>query len=298
LKVAALYAVICLVALVGLAKVQLGWQPDFVAVWDLRSKLYLDGVFAFPAFISCMGLAGALPVARLPRRLQPFPGAMALSILSLILIGIVELSATSDATEVRHNLLRAAGFGVGLGLFLGVVQGFSPKEKGEDNSLTDWQRHSLVIGMMAAAVLVGLILLMQTRPRDDGNYEEFARLGGSDEYLSIGARTPPLVDESFGLVRISNSAGSNVLVLENSEWPAFAKLWVKARQMRSATWQPAGETSDTTGSDRATISVSGGPGVRFRISSPHSPTVIYHVPPSDIPRLDSAISKTGDRLGS
>lgn len=296
MRLAAFYAAVCLSALAGFAAVQLGWQPNFVAVWDTRSLLYLDGLFAFPAFISCMAAAAALPVDRMPRRLQALPVALTLCILSLTLVGLVQLSASSDASEIRQNLLRSIGFGVGLGLVLGIIQGFSPKEEKEDDSLSDWQRHALVIGMMAAVVLVGLFLLVQTRPRDDGKYEEFASLGTLDRHLDIGVKTAPLTDDSYGIVRISDPARSNLLVLEKSEWPTFANLWAKARGIRSTSWKAAGEAGDTVASDRATISLSGGPGVRLRISSPHSPTMTYDVTPADVPRVDAAISETGKRL--
>ncbi|CAN5582721.1 hypothetical protein BH10PSE5_BH10PSE5_23660 [soil metagenome] len=255
------------------------------------------GLFAIPAFLSGFALAGAIPVARLPIRLQAFPAAITYSVICFVLLGITNLSAASDVVEIRHGLLRSAAFGGGLGLVLGAITSFAPKDEKPDDSLADWQRHLLVIGSMASVVLVGVFLLAQPRPRDDGRYEEFARLGGSERYFAVGARTPPLTDESFGVVQISDPVGSNVLVLENSEWPAFAQLWMKAREIRSTSWQPAGETSDTVGSDKATVAVSGGPGVRFKISSPHSPTLIYEVAPSEIPRLDAAITKTGQRLG-
>lgn len=296
MRLAAFYAAVCLAALIGLAAVRLGWQPDFIAVWDARSRQILNWFFLIPILIGAVGLSETLPKFELPKRLTAVPSATTVLLPIVLVLGLLELSPDSSGAEILMALFKWGCAAIFISVVTGIAQSFESKPEPIDSPDTR-SRHAFLVGAIAVVLIGGVLLLSEVRARDDGGYEEFARLGEPDLHLAVGVRTAPLWGDSYAVLRIYGAQDGNGLVLEHDEWPAVAELWTKARQMRSTGWQVAGETHDTVMSDSTTLRVSGGPGVRLRMSSPHSPTMTYEVAPADIPRLDAAISKTGQRLG-
>lgn len=297
MRLAAFYAAACFAALAGLSAVQLGWQPEFVAVWDSRSRLYLNGLFAIPAFLFALALSDAVPTSRLPERLRSFPGALLFLGPVFLMVGIVELSPLSDSAEIRHELTRSTAYGLATGLLVGLIYAIWPPKKDGD-APKEGLRHGLVIGMAVAAMVVLLLLLMQTRPRDDGKFEESVRFGTSEAQLVVGTYSAVLGGGRYGTLRIRQGEAQNLLIMEGAEWQTLVEVWRKAQAAQSTSWRVVGEAHDTAPSEHAKISLAAGRGVRFTIQSRNSPTVSYQLAPSDMAAFDAAMTSIEPSLNN
>jgi len=291
MRLAIFYAAAYLATMVGFASVQLGWRPDFVATWDGRSRVYLDLVCLVLALSAAAGLSALAPKVRFPKLLRALPGTMAILGTAFTMLGLLALSPASSANEIQSKMTWSIGAGIAVGFVTGLIASFETNlRKSEAPAEDPKPNHAILIGLMGVGSAVGFALLLTPRARDDGKFHEYGRFSGAEGDVVLGVASPPLMGDRYGVLKLTDRRGSNSLILESNEWRDFKSLWSKAERAQSGDWRAIGEVHDTEPSDPARVAVSAGTGVRFVVSSPHSPTVTSDLAPSEFRRFDAALA--------
>lgn len=295
MRLAPLHLAICLGALVGLYAIQLGWRPGFVAVWDVRSKLYLDALFGGLAFLSALGVA---PEPNRPKtsRWGEVPRTILALTLWALIMGAVYVNEGDPRSEVLRVVTIWAAGGAGVGLLLGFSASFEVNEPRTPPTLKGWRAEAMLFALYAGVIVVMAFLLVQHRPEDNGTRREYANLETQGYDLTVFVWAAPITDDEFGSLRIRNATRSDALLLDPEEWPELQRLWTQARKSQGPAWRRVGEMHDTGPGEISRLTLDAGPGVRLTLQSDRGDPIRFEVKPVDLQKVDDALAQAGKDL--
>lgn len=288
MRLAAVYSCVLATALGAWAAVQFDWRPPGAAVWDTRAVLYLGGVCAFAAWVSAGGLVALTPWRRLPPRLRYAPAMAAFTVPSLIMLRTLALTPASGAVEILATVAQGLVVGAAAALALGVLCSVTPPRQEESAPAL----HGRLLGTLAFVAVAGAVLLATPREREDPEFQPFAAFDGPAGRLEIGVSALQLVDAELGVLRITQDGRTNALVLAPDEWDELVRLAGEARRAGARGLA----IGDRHPSDPGRLTLAGGEGVRFTLSSRRGPTVAYDLAKSDYAAFDAGAVLVSDDL--
>lgn len=292
------FAIALTAAIAGWMAVQYHWAPPFVPQWDSRAHLEFALASGVIALISGVGLASQTPWQHLPRRLRFVPVSLGLFVPLFLFLGILDLSPAAPLTEAVVVLLPYGIFGFVVAAVIGVSSGMGKPTAEEDaaaqRSPTTVARYLFLL--LAAAFVVGSVVLLTPRARDDIRIEPFESFSHSDTQLTAGLSKGAWQDDAFAMIKITDHGKTNSLVMERSEWRSLIEAWNKAKRASSAKWSLAAAVADTTPADPCRMEFWAGPGVRLVIMSPQGPTVRFQLAPNEVERFGRALLRIQQNL--
>ncbi|GAA0586315.1 hypothetical protein [Rhizomicrobium electricum] len=294
------FAVGLAVALGAWIAVQYNWVPPFVAVWDARALQEFRLAAGAIAIISGAGISSQTPWQRLPRWLRFVPVNVGVFVPLLMFLGTADLSPAVPFADATGILLVYAGFGVGMAAVIGVSSGFGKPSPEEDTAVQRSPKkvtRYLFLALVATCV-IGAVVLLTPRARDDIKLEPFETLKHADTQLTVGVSKGAWQDDAFGVIRIVDQGKTNSMVLEASEWNSLVVACNKAKPTPSAAWTLAAVVADTTPSDPARMELWAGPSVRLIIKSPHGPTVRFQLAPNEFEQFGLSLTRVQQKVHS
>ena len=147
--------------------------------------------------------------------------------------------------------------------------------------------------LLGALVTSGLAASLIAGPASAGSLDVIASFTAKASQLDVATFTDPNQKSTVGLLSISHS---NAIALGADRWKSLVELVHKAAAATApAAWTEVGSIKDVS-KDVATLTVSGGPGLRFVISSAKGGTVTHILPKADIARLEKTLLQVSDSL--
>ncbi len=150
----------------------------------------------------------------------------------------------------------------------------------------------------SAALLIASLAFMASPVRAEGKLEIVEKFAKGNTELSVAHFTDPSLEKSkskVGLIGIA-SPSRNSFAFDQAEWAKLIELCDKAIRTKSTGWTQIGSMTETGTEDVSQLTVSGGPGISFVISSPKAGTVSYVIATGDVPRLKKGLVQVRDYL--
>lgn len=146
---------------------------------------------------------------------------------------------------------------------------------------------------MAWTIVLCLTLFASAPALADGLQNVGTYHDGNSEFVidsySKGAVTVGLIGLDDNNLKVSYA-------FDKTDWPAFYRLWQKARAMSSDKLQTAGSVTETGSATLCIVALAGGPGIRITIVDPTRGAVTVLLQPSDVDAFEANLLSVAGTL--
>lgn len=292
MRVAALFGAAAIATASATVAVNIGVHPQ-PPVWDERAAITTHLALWIVLTALSLGMAQALPAPALPRRLATLPGVAGLIIPSFFVLAATALSGGMPTPAVATKLATGIATGVGLSFVLAFLNSFLPPSEHEAPADSGRPAYAGALFVTAVTALIWAGITFYPRTADNGQFRHYLRLEHEGRTLTVGVKRTMLTREQLGVLKISDRAGSNGLILEEGEWRSLMGLWVHAREAHTDTRAKIGTANDNVPGDPSSLSIEIMPaGAHLRISSTHAPTIDFQVDRAEFDVVTASLERT------
>jgi len=114
---------------------------------------------------------------------------------------------------------------------------------------------------------------------------QFRNAGGEFDFAQFTAGK-----EKIAVVYVTAGDQRSSVEFQASEWQSFARLWQKARSVKSASLQPVGSFQESGTNRPAQLNMAAGPGVQFTVIASHGP-LVFLLKPGDYAKFDASVNQ-------